>query len=149
MLSIELVSSKHPFYEEERELRNKVLNRPYGLPDFAWEKFDDEAIHFILKENNQLKACLLLVIMPREENSNQQKAQFIQMAVDPEFQKKGFGQKIIQAAIRYCENNGIGLLYCHARENAVSFYEKLNFEIYDDSFVEVGILHRYMRLKIN
>jgi predicted GNAT family N-acyltransferase len=149
MHTVEQINTAHPLYEAERELRNKVLNRPFGLPDFAWEKFDNEAIHFILKEDNQIHACLLLVPKKEEKNSSIKKAQFIQMAVTPDQQGKGFGQKLIKEAIEYCKVNGIDLLYCHARANAVSFYEKLDFETYDEPFEEVGIWHRYMRLKTN
>jgi hypothetical protein len=36
---------------------------------------------------------------------------------------------------------------CHARNNAVSFYLNLGFEIYDAPFVEV-IQHYHMRIRV-
>ncbi|WP_232226215.1 GNAT family N-acetyltransferase [Flavobacterium sp. ACAM 123] len=51
--------------------------------------------------------------------------------------------------LSFCKVNGIKEVVCHARNNAVSFYLKLGFEIYDDPFTEVDIRHEHMRISLN
>ena len=41
MLEIKQITILDPLYQLERELRNKILLRPIGLPDNAWEMKDD------------------------------------------------------------------------------------------------------------
>ena len=43
MLHIKMISIADPLYQKERELRNKILLRPYGLADYAWEMKDSHA----------------------------------------------------------------------------------------------------------
>jgi GNAT superfamily N-acetyltransferase len=71
------------------------------------------------------------------------------MAILPEFQKHGFGKDLM----KYCEDyikcqNGI-LIWFNARENAVSFYEKLGYNIIGTPFLieDIGI-HYIMKKEI-
>jgi len=127
------------YYQEERKLRNLVLLRPIGLPDFGWEKFDHIANHFVMIEENKVIGCVLLV---KKENG---RAQLMQMAVEPSNQRKGIGKELLECLLEFAQKIDLKEVYCHARENAVPFYLKNNFNIYDDQFEEVGIVHRYMK----
>jgi len=126
-------------YQQERELRNEILLRPIGLPDYGWEKSDDLAHHFVAIDNNIVVGCVLLV--PKEN----ERAQLIQMAVKYEFQSKGIGRKLLNSLLEYAETVNIREVFCHARENAIPFYLKNNFTIYDQPFKEVGVIHSYMK----
>ena len=71
------------------------------------------------------------------------------MAVLEEFQGKGLGAELVKKAENHCLNLNADLIWFNARENAVPFYEKLNYKIIGDSFLipDVGI-HFVMYKKI-
>ncbi len=144
MITIQQINMQDALYQEERELRNKVLLRPIGLPDHAWEMKDAKAWHFVALQNNKVIGCV--VLWPFEGEPH--KAQLMQMAVDTSLQGKGIGKLLVNELISFCKKNGIREMVCHARENAFEFYHNLNFEKTGEEFTEVGILHYRMKLAV-
>jgi predicted GNAT family N-acyltransferase len=144
MITIELIDTENPFYQSERELRNKILLRPIGLPDNAWEMHDKKSWHFVAIENNAVIACV--VLNPLDANAAQ--TQLMQMAVETNQQGKGVGTLLVKELLSFCKSNGINEVVCHARDTAVAFYLSLGFEIYDTPFEEVGIPHEHMRIAL-
>lgn len=142
MATIELINRQSPFYQQERELRNKILLRPIGLPDHAWEMNDEKSWHFIALENNQVIGCV--VLFPLDEQKS--RAQLMQMAVETDHQGKGVGKLLVLELLRFCRSERIKEVVCHSRDTAVPFYLNLGFEIYDDPFMEVGIQHYHMKI---
>lgn len=49
------------------------------------------------------------------------------MAILKEHQKKGYGKMLLEHAETYIKNESGQLIWFNARENAVAFYEKLNY----------------------
>ncbi len=144
MITLEEISLSNPHYQQERELRNRVLLRPIGLPDYSWEKRDEQAWHFVALEENKVLACMLLYPIPDQNNT----AQLMQMAVESELQRKGLGKQLLDFALNDARSKGIEKVFCHARENALGFYEKLNFNILGEPFEEVGIRHFKMEIML-
>lgn len=142
MIDIRLIDIQDSFYPFEQELRNKILLRPLGIPDHAWEMHDATAWHFIGLDNNIVLGCVVLVPV----NSEKTIAQLMQMAVDTNQQGKGIGKLLVNALIAFAKAKGLIEIICHARENAVPFYLGLGFEIYDDPFIEVGMQHYHMKI---
>lgn len=142
MVSIKNITTKDPFYSPMRELRNKVLLRPLGVPDYSWEMYDHRSWHFIAVEENKLVGCAILV--PAEDNSHT--LRLIQMAVDTDQQGKGIGRLLLEYMIEYARDRACSEINCHARQYAVDFYKKLGFEVYGEPFEEVGIPHNHMKL---
>lgn len=81
-------------------------------------------------------------------NEDRSKAQLMQMAIDTEFQGKGIGKLLVHELISFAKKEGIKEIICHSRKNVNAFYQKIGFEIYGEEFVEVGIAHNNMRLRI-
>tara|TARA_R110000868_G_scaffold111773_1_gene301525 strand:+ start:27880 stop:28320 length:441 start_codon:yes stop_codon:yes gene_type:complete len=144
MIDIKIINTSHELYFQEQELRNKVLLRPIGLEDHAWEMHDNKSFHFVAVENGKVVGCV--VLFPLSETDNQ--AQLLQMAVETNQQGKGIGKLLIKGLIKFAKENAIKDVVCHARDNAVPFYQSLNFEIYDEPFVEVGMQHYHMRISL-
>jgi len=142
MINILQIELEHPFYQQERDLRNEVLLRPIGLPDFAWEMNDKKAYHFVAESNGTVVGCAILVPVSAKES------QLMQMAILPNFQKKGIGKLIVLKMIDFAMKQSIPLITCHSRQTAVKFYQKLNFEIFGEPFEEAGIAHRHMRCHV-
>ncbi|EIA10586.1 GNAT family N-acetyltransferase [Flavobacterium frigoris] len=145
MISIQLIDTKNDLYQLERELRNKILLRPIGILDHAWEMHDEKSWHFVAVENDSVIGCVVLVPL----NQEQTKTQLMQMAVETNQQGKGIGKLLVKELLAFSISNEIKEVVCHSRDNAVPFYLNLGFEIYDEPFVEVGIQHYHMRINLD
>jgi predicted GNAT family N-acyltransferase len=144
MVKIQRIETSNPLYQLETDLRNRILLRPIAIPDHAWEMHDHKAWHFVAIENENVIGCVVLNPL----NPEQTKTQLMQMAVETDQQGKGIGKLLVKELLSFCVTNGIKEVVCHARDNAVPFYLNLGFEIYDEPFVEVGIQHYHMRIRV-
>ncbi len=138
------IEMNNPLYQKERELRNKVLLRPIGIPDFGWEMNDEKSWHFVAMDKLELIGCVLLVPLNKERS----KGQLIQMAVENNWQGKGVGKLLVQSLIAFATAKGIKEIEIHSRAEVATFYEQFGFQVYGDEFEEVGIKHRLLQLKI-
>ncbi|MGS2741836.1 GNAT family N-acetyltransferase [Sinomicrobium sp. M5D2P17] len=145
MMTIKNITMADPLYDPMRELRNKVLLRPLGIPDNSWEMHDEKSWHFVAVEDNMVMGCAVLV--PSEETPGT--AQLMQMAVDTNIQGKGIGKLLLCEIITFARNKGLQEISCHSRKYAVDFYTKLGFKVYGKPFEEVGIPHNHMKLKLH
>jgi len=145
MISIQLITVKDAFYESERQLRNRILLRPIGQPDHAWEMHDEKAWHFVAVEEGNVIGCVVLIPLDSEGHT----AQLMQMAVESSRQGKGIGKLLADELLSFCKTKGIKEVICHSRDTAVKFYLNLGFEIYGEPFSEVGIKHYHMRFKLS
>ncbi len=134
-----------PLYQQERELRNRILLRPIGIPDFGWEKNDPRSWHFVAHENGRVLGCVVLVRLDPEAR----RTQLIQMAVETEFQGRGLGRMLVKELIRFARQQEVGEILIHSREEVTQFYERLGFQIVGEPFEEVGIRHRHMLMRLS
>ena len=109
-------------YRKECELRNKVLRIPLGRSLYDEDlSSESQQMHFgIFDERNNLVASVIAV------NISSTQARIRQMAVDTEYQGKGYGR------VHF---------FMHARMSAVGFYEKLGYARVGQEFMEVGLPH--------
>lgn len=131
------IAMDDPIYQQERELRNRVLMRPIGLPDFGWESKDKDAHHFVALLGEQVVACAMLCwrdMAPGEW-------QLMQMAVNGPQQRQGVGRHLIAVMVDFARKKKIRNIVCHARDDAVGFYKKMGFHVQGEPFEEVGIVH--------
>lgn len=70
MIQVKNINTSDSYYQLERELRNKILLRPFGLPDHAWEMHDEKAWHFVAMEDENLLGCVILVPLNPEKNTS-------------------------------------------------------------------------------
>ena len=121
---------------ETIELRDKILRKPLGL-QFTGEQLAAEKDMFHLAGycNDKLVCCMVL---QKTENGA---LKMRQVAVDENQQKKGYGQLMTAWMENWAKENGFKRIYCHARDIAVPFYEKMYYKIYGERFVEVSIPH--------
>ncbi|MDJ0591510.1 MAG: GNAT family N-acetyltransferase [Pleurocapsa sp. MO_226.B13] len=143
-ITIKRITIDNPLYQAERELRNQILLRPIGIPNYSWEMYDRKSWHFVALNRDRLMGCVVLV--PLDEIN--QKAQLIQMAVDESMQGRGIGTLLVQELLKFAKAQGLTEVTCHARQEAVAFYRKFQFEVYDKPFEEVGLMHRHMKIEI-
>jgi len=144
MIEVKKIEPQGEEYQRERELRNRILLRPIGIPDYGWEKKDDTSHHFVAIHKNEVIGCVLLWPDPSEDGA----AQLLQMAVETDHQGRGVGRLMIQELIEFAQRSGLKRVWCHARVSVETFYRKLGFAAVGEVFQEADIDHRIMETLI-
>ena len=130
-------------YEQEVQLRDRILRAPLGLTFTDQQLAAEESeFHFALRGDSQLVACL--VVTPLTETH----AKIRQMAVDTNFQRQGLGTQLVGKVEQELAAQGFGEVELNARDIAVDFYKRLGYETEGDLFLEVGIPHWKMTKKL-
>ncbi|WP_141432190.1 GNAT family N-acetyltransferase [Bacillus sp. 03113] len=117
--------------EQTWELRQKVM---WPNKDIEYIKLtdDDESIHFGFFHNEKLLSVITLFI----ENDC---AQFRKFATLQEEQGKGIGSKMLDHLITEAKQLGVKKLWCNARQNKASFYQKFGLKETDQIFDKEGV----------
>lgn len=143
MVQVGPVEYGSKLYEELVALRHEVLRKPLGLfftdEQLAAEK---DFIHFGAFDEDELVGTLQLV--PEAHGRMKMK----QVAVDSARQGQGIGAIMVQAAEEFARDKGFIIMYCHARDLAVPFYERLGYRCVGDMFEEVTIPHWEMEKRL-
>lgn len=128
-------------YRQMVDLRDKVLRKPLGLT-FNLEFLESERNDILIgcfdiatSEQPILGCCIL------SPSQDKVRMQLRQMAVAEAFQRAGIGKLIVQFAEQEALLRNIRGLFLHARAYAVPFYQKMGYQIYGPSFIEVGLPH--------
>lgn len=137
------VAHKSADYWKCVELRDRLLRKPLGL-EFSAEELEEEnnQWHLCLFLNDEIVACLCLVPLKSGE------IKMRQVAVDHDFQSFGLGTRLVKYSENVAIDSGFKLMSLHARENALAFYNKMNYLEVGNRFLEVGIEHFRMEKEL-
>ncbi|MBV8252858.1 MAG: 1-(5-phosphoribosyl)-5-[(5-phosphoribosylamino)methylideneamino]imidazole-4-carboxamide isomerase [Chitinophaga sp.] len=102
---------------------------------------DDDGLHFGVYEGTQLVTVVSLFIKGPE-------AQFRKLATLPACQGRGYGKAILAHISGICLQHGVKTLWCHARESATSFYDRLGYTQVGDYFTKNGIVFVKMQIPL-
>jgi predicted GNAT family N-acyltransferase len=142
-MTIRIISTDEPDYEQMKELRLAVLLNPIGVPSsYINPEKEKEDILVAAFDNGQMTGCCILT--PVGEDI----LQLRQMAVDTKLQGTGVGAAIIEFAEDIARKRSVRLLMMHARDVVIPFYEKCGYEVAGEQFFEVGIPHHRMEKHI-
>jgi len=70
------------------------------------------------------------------------------LAILKEQRGKGLGRKLMEFMIAYCKESGFDEITLGAQCDALGFYEKLGFAAHGPVFLDAGIKHRKMTLRL-
>jgi predicted GNAT family N-acyltransferase len=130
-------------YDASVVLRTLVLREPLRLHPTPDEREGDRELrHLGAFEGDRLVACLML----QDLGSGQVKMR--QVAVDFHRQRHGVGTKLVRYSESVARDLGFREMVLHARESAVAFYERLEYEVYGEPFIEVTVPHREMKKRL-
>lgn len=143
-MEIKIAKFQSSQYYQALALRDKVLRAPLCL-FFSGEDIlaEQTYTHFIMLQEDQVVATAQMV------NTGNGIGKMRQVAVDFEFQSRGFGGKLVDFIENWARESGLNGITLHARETAVAFYEKRNYSPKGESFMEVGIPHVLMEKHIS
>jgi ribosomal protein S18 acetylase RimI-like enzyme len=140
---IRQVEHGSPAYWATVDLRNSILRKPLGF-QFSVAELEGEkdSHHLACYRGERLVGCL--VLRPLTDGDVQMR----QVAVVPDVQGQGIGKALVEHSEVLARGLGFRRMILHARETAVSFYEKLGYAKVGDSFEEVTIPHRAMKKRL-
>ena len=138
-ITIQIIDVTDPAYQQVWQVREEVLRKPLGMSlkneDLS---MDAEDVIFAAMADDKVVGCVMLhPVTPGVMKLRQ-------MAVYDEWQGKGIGRLLVQAAEKFAKDNGYEKIVLHARMVAVDFYSKMEYTITSDEFTEVGIPHVVM-----
>lgn len=107
-------------------------------PALEWE-YEDESTHFLATVNGEPAGAARW-----RKTANGYKLE--RFAVLKKFRGFGVGQALVKAVLADLPENA-AYVYLHAQTQAVSMYEKFQFEKMGEEFEEAGIRHYQMKLK--
>jgi len=124
-------------HREALRLRDAVLRKPLGL------KLQDQEIaadrgcfHLGCFDSRTLLGVLLL--MPLSTDT----ARMRQVAVRPEYQRRGIGGKLLLFAESFAREKGYAVLLAHARTSALRFYERAGYVATGEKVLEKTVEHQ-------
>jgi predicted GNAT family N-acyltransferase len=70
------------------------------------------------------------------------------VALLPPFRGRGWGQRLLRGVVAHARALGLREVVLHAQVAAVPLYQRAGFQEEGEPFVEAGILHQRMRLRL-
>ncbi|GEN89140.1 putative N-acetyltransferase YitI [Oceanobacillus sojae] len=121
-------------------LRHEVM-WPNEDFDYIKLKDDDAGIHFGLFKENMLISVVSLFV-------DKDEAQFRKFATLKSEQGKGYGSRLLEAVLEEAKTYDIKRIWCNARKNKESFYQRFGLVRTCSSFVKNGesyvIMEKYV-----
>ncbi|CAN5896908.1 hypothetical protein BH24BAC1_BH24BAC1_35450 [soil metagenome] len=120
-------------------LRYTLLRQPWNEPEGS-EKAEDDAtsVHALLLDDEEkaIGVCRLHLASPTQ-------AQIRFMAIDRAYQGRGLGHLLLAYLEEKVRQLGATTMMLHAREKAVSFYERAGYRVVEKSYVLFGEIQHY------
>ena len=124
-------------------LRYITLREPWKQPLGSERDEQDEiAKQFALFEDGILKGA------GRLDTIDASTSQVRYFCVAPDSERKGFGRKIMEAIESNARSNSVEKIILHARENAVSFYRSLGYQVVEESYLLFGEIQHWLMEKV-
>lgn len=142
MSKLKYITIEDPLYQKAVTIRKEQFFQDMeNSSELINDDFELNGIHLVCLKDNKVVGTGRLNI----ENA---KSIISQMAIDANFQKRGIGAKILKELIKYGEDKGLSKMVLSARETAIGFYKKFNFEPVGKKYpsLKTGIIHQKMEL---
>lgn len=125
---------------EVLEIRHTVM-WPTKPIDYVRLPHDNEGRHYGLYINDELVSVISLFI----ENSE---AQFRKFATLLSYQGKGYGSILLNEIMAISQQHKLSKVWCNARVEKSTFYEKFGMKATDQTFEKGGIQYVIMEKKL-
>ena len=133
-MKIKEIKYKSEDYEKLLFFRFQNLRKPLNL---KWSKEDlqseDKQNHFAVMHDLEIIGSFCL------KKIDIQTIKLRQMAIKKEYQKKGYGSKVIRFTESFARHNNYKIIILTARLSALEFYEKNSFNTSGKIFNDVTV----------
>ncbi len=138
------------------DLRRTVLRKGISKPVVSFDMdSDSDTFHMGFEQEGEIVAVATLgrVMLPKKvhteySNENHNSYQLRGMAVSPEYQGKGIGNQLLVAIESALLGRNASILWCNARQSALSFYAKNNFITSSEAFEIPEIGTHFVLVKV-
>jgi predicted GNAT family N-acyltransferase len=131
-----------PWMEKALDLRREVFVSEQNVPEaLEIDEHDRAAFHLLMLKGDEAVATLRLV--PHGES-----IKIGRVAVKRECRNKGLGARLMKMAIEHAARGEFEDAILDAQLDSMPFYEKLGFVAEGEIFMDAGIPHKRMRLKL-
>lgn len=117
--------------EQTLEIRQKVM-WPNKSIDYVRVEGDEQGQHFALLIGGKIVSIVSLFI-------DKEEAQFRKFATLVEFQGKGYGTVLLNKVFDVARQNKIQRIWCNARVDKCSFYERFGMRKTSEEFTKGGV----------
>lgn len=123
-----------------QQVRFPVFVEEQSVPvELEWDEKDALALHWLAcDENNQPIGTVRML----------DDGHIGRMAVLASHRQYGIGKALLLTAISHARQLALTQVYLHAQVQALGFYEKQGFVAHGDEFMDAGIPHFAMRLRL-
>ncbi len=123
------------------EIRRKVFIEEQHVPkDLEWDGLDIKCRHVLAYDRTFEKSVGTGRLVTD--------GQIGRMAILKEYRRYGIGHKILEKLIELAISDGHAKVYLHAQLYVVEFYQQANFNVCGEVFMDAGIPHVKMTLKL-
>lgn len=138
------VDLRSDYYNDAISIRKKVfVEEQHVPPELEIDDLEDKTIHVIgYLEDKAVSTARLY-----QKNDTTFKVQRVAVSLD--FRKQNLGNQLMLEIERYAKEKQVNQLILDAQDHALSFYEKLGYQIVGDSFMDAGIPHHKMVKTLN
>ena len=131
-------------FDKYYELRWRILRKPWNQPKGSEvNNRDSDAFHIMAEIDDKVigVGCI------HELEKGVGRVRF--MGVDDNYHMHGIGKKLMEYVEEYAKQQNWNLVRLWARENAIYFYLRLNYEIVADGELLFGVIkHKIMEKRI-
>lgn len=127
-----------------RAVREKVFIEEQNVPrELEWDKWDERSDHAVAIDclSNAIGTGRLLRI-------GSTRGRIGRMAVLRSWRRRGVGAALLEALLQLARDRGMPEVMLHAQTQAAGFYRRFGFDTRGDEFLEAGIPHVEMRLRL-
>ena len=125
-------------WDDYYDLRYRVLREPLGKERGSERNEGDEAgIHFGLFDAEKILG------IARLDKVDKDTSQVRFVAIELTLQGTGLGKQLMTEVEKTAKNMGYGKMILHARDYALPFYKKLNYQLIGESYKLFDILQHY------
>ncbi len=129
-------------WETYFHLRYITLREPWGQPLGSEQDENDKiAKQFALFENGTIKGA------GRLDQIDATTSQVRYFCVAQDAERRGFGRRIMESIEMDAKNDDVSKIILHARENAVAFYQSLEYEVVEESYLLFGEIQHWLMEK--
>ena len=130
-------------FKKYYHLRWKILRAPWGQPEGS-EVDDIESQCFHVMATTPDKS---VIGVARLQFNSKSEGQIRYMAVDDKHEGTGIGRALVNAIEKHARDTGHTKITLDARENAVGFYQALNYQILGKSYLLFDSIQHFQMSK--
>ena len=143
MIQVQLISKDQTY-----PIRNKVLRKGKPIETCFFDGDDlKTTFHFGIIIDKEIIGVASVYNVLHYNFSEENQCQLRGMAILEKYQNSGMGNRLLSTVESFCIQTKTNILWFNAREKALPFYKKLNYQVAGNAFEIENIGTHYLMFK--